>query len=39
VIVNVIILAIICGYSINGVWWLFHYKPLVAIDGYFIGGY
>jgi hypothetical protein len=21
-------------YSINGYWWLFHYKPLVGIDGY-----
>jgi hypothetical protein len=26
-------------YSINAYWWLFHYKPLVAINGYFIGAY
>jgi hypothetical protein len=32
------------GYSINGYWWLFRYKPLgvillVVSDGYFINGY
>jgi len=24
------------GYSINGYLWLFHYKPLVVIDGYYM---
>jgi len=29
----------ICAYYINGYWWLFHCKPLVVIDGYFINDY
>jgi hypothetical protein len=29
----------ICGYYINGYWWLFRCKLLVVIDGYFINGY
>jgi len=36
-VINVIILMAISGYFINGYLWLFHYKPLVAIDGYSIG--
>ncbi len=39
VFINVSILVVIYDYSINGCWWQFHYKPLMAIDGYFIGGY
>ncbi len=27
------------GYFINVYWWLFHCKPLVVIDGYFINDY
>jgi len=27
------------GYSINEYWCLFHCKPFVVIDGYFINGY
>ncbi len=38
-VINVIILMTIGGYSINGYCWLFHCQPLVAIDGYSIGGY
>jgi len=34
----VIILMAIGDYYINGYWWLFHCKPLVVIDGYFING-
>jgi hypothetical protein len=36
VVINVIILIAIGAYSINGYLWLFHYKPLVAIDGYYM---
>jgi hypothetical protein len=40
----VIIFMDIGGYSINGYWWLFYYRPLVVIlsmdiDGYFIVNY
>jgi hypothetical protein len=28
-----------CGYFINVYWWLFCYRPLEVIDGYFINGY
>jgi hypothetical protein len=27
------------GYFINDYWWLFRYKPVVVIDGYFSNGY
>jgi len=30
-VINVIILMDIGAYSINGYWWLFHYKPLEII--------
>jgi hypothetical protein len=39
VLLMVILLMAINSYSIGGYWWLFCYKPLAIIDGYFINGY
>jgi len=27
------------GYFVGGHWWLFYWRPLVVVDGYFINGY